>query len=251
MTLAAGTLIGFLATLASPQDDKALQSAIRKFQEDYYKLGAREDDKISAINYLAQHHHEKIVRVLSPLVSEGSLSVRMITARALSQFSGIDLAGKELLSSLQAQANSGKKMSAVRIEILRALGALRYKPAAADIVKLIPDREVWVAKAAIDAIGKIRVAEAVAPLIKALSRIESKEGDAEVTVNPLDDLIEGVSKGNLYRTDARQPKRPTERELLREPLQTALQSITKQSCGGAKDWDAWWSKNKATFSVTD
>jgi hypothetical protein len=30
-----------------------------------------------------------------------------------------------------------------------------------------------------------------------------------------------------------------------------LNAITKQSFPVSKDWDTWWSKNKATFRVAD
>jgi HEAT repeat protein len=250
VTIAAG-IFACLATLAAPQDEKNLQSAIQKFKDDYYKVGAKEDEKIAAVNYLSQHRHERIVRVLSPLLSEAPPAVRMIAARALSNFHDVDLAGRELMNALQAGANSGKKQSCVRIEILRALGALHYRGAGSVAAKLVQDREVWVAKAAIDATGHIRVSDAIAPLIKALSRIEGKEGDSEVSVDPLDSLIEGYGKNDLFKQDARLAKRPSERELLRAPILAALQSITKQSFASGKEWEAWWSKNKSTFAVVD
>src|SRR6185436_434796 len=106
-------LFACLATLTVPQDNN-LQSTIQKFREDYYKVGAREDDKIQAVNYLSQHRCEKVVRVLAPLLSEAPPGVRMMTARALANFCDVDLAGRELANALQAQANSGKKLSCVR-----------------------------------------------------------------------------------------------------------------------------------------
>src|SRR6185369_17751022 len=115
----------------------------------------------------------------------------------------------------------------------------------------VQDREVWIAKAAIDASARIRVADAVAPLVKALSRIEGKDGDSEVTVDPLDGLIEGYGKNDFFKQDARVTKRPTERELLRAPILAALQSITKQAFTSGKEWETWWSKNKSTFVVVD
>jgi hypothetical protein len=251
VTITAGTLFAIVAAFTAPQDNN-LTSAIQKFKEEYYKVGAREDDKIQAVNYLAQHRCEKVVRVLSPLLSEAPPAVRMIAARALSNFSDVDLAGRELLNALNAGANSGKKVAPIRIEILRALGALHYKGAGTMAAKLVQDREIWVAKAAIDASGRIRVADAIVPLIKALARIEGKSGDSEVTVDPLDGIIEGYGKNDFFKADPRgQEKRPTEREVLRAPILAALQSITKQNFGCAKEWETWWSKNKATFAVVD
>jgi len=251
VTIAAGALIACLVTLATPQDEKNILTAVQKFKEDYYKAGAKDDDKINAVNYLSQYRHEKVVRVLAPLLSEAPPAVRMIAARALSNFHDVDLAGRELLNALNAGANSGKKQSCVRIEILRALGTLHFRGAGGAAAKLVQDREVWIAKAAIDASARIRVADAVAPLVKALSRIEGKDGDSEVTVDPLDGLIEGYGKNDFFKQDARVTKRPTERELLRAPILAALQSITKQAFTSGKEWEAWWAKNKSTFVVVD
>jgi len=248
VTLTTGTLFSILAFWTSPQDDKTFLPAIKKFREEYYKVGAKDDDKIAAINYLAQHRHERIVAELTPMLTEASLPVRMITARMLAQFSGVEAAPRELLNGLRSTANSGKKQTCVRIEILRALGNLRYKPATVEVAKMVEDREVWVAKAAIDACGRIRAQEAIDPLLKALRRIEGAAGYSEVY--PLDEILEGVSRGSLLKPDPNQ-KRPTERDVLKQPILSALNSITKQSFPASKDWDSWWSKNKATFRVPE
>ena len=248
MTLTAGALIGLLALV---QDAKDIQPAILKFTQDYYKSGADLDDKISAVNYLAQYRHEKVVRELTALLSEGSIPIRIMVARSFSRFCNVDLAPKELLNALHSQANSGKKQTAVRIEILRALGDLKYKPAALSIARFIEDKEVWVAKAAIDASGTIKFVEAIAPLIKSLHRIEGKEGDAEITVDPLDGILEGVDAGSLFKRDPREPKRPSVREMLRDPIIDALRKLTGQSYSAAKDWDGWWQKNRANFKLPE
>jgi hypothetical protein len=248
VTITAATLIGILGFLGSRQDDKTFQPAIKKFREEYYKVGAKDDDKIQAVNYLAQYRHDRIVAELAPMLTEASIPVRMITARLLSQFTQVETAPALLHQGLKSQANSGKKQTCVRIEILRALGALRYKPAAADIAKLVEDKEVWVAKAAIDACARIRCQEGIEPLLRALRRIEGTAGDLEVT--PLDQLIEGVSGGSLFRPDPAQ-KRPTERDVLKQPIHSALTSVTKQSFTSSREWDGWWQRNKSTFRVAD
>ena len=251
MTLAAGAFIGLLALVGNPQDDTTFQPALKKFQHDYYKVGAKDDEKIFAVNTLAQYKHERIVKVLAPLLMEASLAVRVMTARALAQFSGVDAAPREMLTALQSQANWGKKQAAVRIELLRGLGALHYKAGASEIARFVDDKEIWVAKAAIDAAGRIRMQEAIDPLIKALRRIEGREGDAEISLSPLDDIL-GDLRGNLLKPDPRQQqKRPSEREFLKAPILAALQSITKQTHTVAKDWESWWTKNKSTFRVME
>ncbi len=250
--LSAGVFIGLWSCLlATPQDDKTFQPAIKKFQDDYYRIGAKDDEKIAAVNALAAYKHDRIVKVLAPLLTEASLPVRIMTARALCSFAGVESAPHELLGALQAQANSGKKQAAVRIEILRGLGNMKVRSGAAEIAKFVDDKDDWVAKAAIDAVGRIRAPEAMEALIRTLRRIEGKEGDSEISVNPVDDIFGELGRASLLKPDARQPRRPSEREFLRTPILSALQAITKEKFTVAKDWDAWWSKNKATFRVND
>jgi HEAT repeat protein len=253
VSLTAGALFGLLTWFGPPQDDPTFQPAIKTFQEDYSKRGARDDDKILAMRALAQFHHERIVRVLSPLLTEASLPVRVMTARELGKFTGVEEAARELLAALRSPANAAKKDGPVRIEILRGLGALKYLPASGDVVKLVEDHDVWVAKAAIDASGKIRTPDAMTPLIRALHRIESRNGDAESSLNPFDDLFpEMVTRGSLLKSDARQTaKRPSERDVLKEPLLAALQQISRQTWESAKEWETWWTKRKATFRLPE
>ena len=253
MGLTAGALLGLLAWAVPPQDDPTFQPAIKTFQDQYAKRGAGDEDRILAMRALAQYHHEHIVRVLSPLLTEASVPVRIMTARELGKFAGVDAAGRELLAALRSPANAAKKDAPVRIEALRALGALRYAPAAGDAAKLVEDRDVWVAKAAIDASGKIRTPEAMTPLIRSLHRIESRSGDGEAGLNPFDELFpEMPTAGTLLKPDPRQTaKRPSERDVLKEPLLTALQSITRQTWESARDWEAWWTKRKATFRLPE
>lgn len=253
MSLTAGALIGFLSLFTPPQDEQTFQPALKKFQEDYYRRGARDDDRIAAVRALAQYRHERIVRTLAPLMTEASLAVRVMTARELGQFGGIDAAPRELLTALRSPSNAGKKETAVRIEILRGLGSLRYQAASGDVAKLVDDREVWVAKAAIDAAGKIRTAEAMTPLIKSLQRIEGRNGDAETSLNPFDELFpEFPTASTLLRPDARQTaKRPSEREVLKAPILAALQNISRQTFESAKEWDTWWAKRKTNFKLAE
>jgi HEAT repeat protein len=252
VSLTAGFLLALLLP-GNPPDDPAFQPALQKFRQDYHKSGAKDDEKIAAVRALACIRHEKIVRMLAPLLTEAPLTVRLMTARELGRFAGVEAAPRELLAALKSPANAGKREAPVRIEILRGLGYLRYTAAAADIAKLVGDREVWVAKAAVDAAGRVRAPEAMVPLIKALRRIEARSGDAEVSVNPLDDLFpEMPTASSLLRPDVRQAaKRPSERELLRAPILAALQAITRQTWETSKDWDAWWTKRKGTFTLPE
>jgi HEAT repeat protein len=142
-------------------------------------------------------------------------------------------------------------MAQVRIMALRGLGELKVRAAAADIDRLVEDKEIWVAKAAIDAAGKIRVRTSVQPLIAALRRIEGPSGANALPVNPLEAEFPEVTVKNILKEEVLEQKPKTERELLKEPILAALKSITQQAHVAARDWEAWWAKSKATFQVPD
>jgi hypothetical protein len=134
---------------------------------------------------------------------------------------------------------------------LRGLGELKTKDAAADVDRLVEDKEIWVAKAAVDAAGKIRVRTSVAPLIAALRRIEGPSGMNALPSNPLEAELSESNLQGILKEEVLQTKPKTERELLKDPIRAALKSITQQDFATVKEWEAWWAKSKATFQVPD
>lgn len=251
MKLAAGAFSFALALSLHAQEDAALKQAVRKFNDDFYRNGAKLDEKIASVVELARFRSPSVVKALSPLLGRETLQVRIVVARELARFQDVDGAGDALLGALRSRANAGSKMSQVRIMALRGLGELKMRGAAADVDRLIEDKEVWIAKAAVDAAGKVRVRTSVAPLLHALRRIEGPSGTNALSVNPLEAEFPEVTVQNILKEEVLQSKPKTERELLREPIQAALKSITQHAFATVKEWEAWWAKSKATFQVAD
>lgn len=251
MKVVAGAFAVVLALPLCAQEDAALKQAVRKFQDDFYRSGAKTDEKIAAVVELARFRSPSIVKHLSPLLIRDSLQVRIVVARELARFQGVDGADDALLGALRARANLAPKMAQVRIMALRGLGDLKARAAAADVDRLVEDKEIWVAKAAVDAAGKMRVRTSVQPLLAALRRIEGPSGTNALPVNPLEAEFPEVTVQNILKEEVLQSKPKTERELLREPILAALKSITLQAFATAKEADAWWAKNKATFQVAE
>jgi hypothetical protein len=249
--LGAGAFLLFLpVAVVHSQDDPVLEGALRKFQDDYYRPSAQEEEKIAAVLALSQIKHERTARVLSPLMIKGSLSVRIVVAREMGKYSGTRTAVEGLQASLRAHENQKKPAMGVRIMALRSLGELKAKAAASDVEELIADKELWVVKAAVDASGKIRSRSSIEPLIRTLHRIEGPQGATELAINPLiEDLHDATLRGMLRDSVVNKPR--SERELLSDPIHAALQSITHCEIAGAKAWESWWAKNKKTFVVPD
>jgi HEAT repeat protein len=250
--LAAGAFcVVALALPLHARDDAALKQALKRFNDDYYRAGAKLDEKIAAVVELAKFRSPLAAKALASLLTRDALQVRLVAARELAKFQGVDGADGALLGALRSKANGGQKMTQVRIMALRGLGELKTKDAAADVDRLVEDKEIWVAKAAVDAAGKIRVRTSVAPLIAALRRIEGPSGMNALPSNPLEAELSESNLQGILKEEVLQTKPKTERELLKDPIRAALKSITQQDFAAVKEWEAWWAKSKATFQVPD
>lgn len=249
MKIALGVAALVLLAGHRPQDPST-KAALKKFEEDFYRNGAKPEHKIQAVLALCVHKNEHSAKALNTLFSRDHAAVRIVAARELGRFANVPQAGQVLLSALRNSANGGNKYAAVRVQLLRGLGELKVKDAAQDVERMIEDKNVWIAKAAIDAAGKIKSKKSVDVLIDALQRIEGPMGDAQVALNPLIDAFKEITMGGLLGADGNE--RPTsERELLRQPINGALGAITRMPYTSSKEWGAWWKSNKPGFEVRE
>ena len=63
---------------------------------------------------------------------------------------------------------------------------------------------------------------------------------------------EMITASTLLRPDARQTaRRPSEREVLKAPILSALQQISRETWESAKEWDTWWTKRKSNFRLPE
>ena len=249
MKIALGVAALLLLPGPRPQD-AATKAALKKFEEDFYRNGAKPEHKIQAVLALCLHKNEHSAKALNNLFSRDHAAVRIVAARELGRFSSVPQAGQTLLAAFRNNANGGNKFAAVRIQLLRGLGDLRVKEASPDVDRLIEDKNVWIAKAAIDAAGKIKSKKSVDVLIDALKRVEGPMGDGQVALNPLIDAFKEITMAGLLGADGNE--RPgSERDLLKQPINTALAAITRMPYSSSKEWDTWWKSNKATFEVRE
>ncbi len=251
MTAPGTLLLAFIAWGAQSKVGESVDDAIRKFRADYGRPGARDEDRIRAVDELAAHRHEKVAQVLGPLLTRSTVPVRIVTARRLAGFSGIPGVDESLIGALTHYRNSSKACRGVQITILRALGSLRAAAAAPAVDKLVGSPDVWVAKAAIEAAGRIRSASSVDCLIKALARLEGPNGDREIMIDLFEGELPATSMLAIVKQEAdeKEKARKTQREVLRDPLIAALSSITKVRFDGFKEWQAWWRTHKRGYVV--
>ncbi len=225
--------------------------AVGRFHREYSRATS-DDGRIAAVSALAVTRHRIVAAALAPLLVRAPIPVRIVAARELGRFSGIEGAGGPLLGALVDPRNSGANARGVRIEILRSLGALRVREALPAVDRLIEDKDVWTAKAAVDAAGKIRGRSSIDALLRALRRVEGPQGDRGLGLDVYEGDLPATSILGIVEAETRgEPEdRPkTERELLREPILAALASIAKVSYPGLREWESWWRVRRSRFTV--
>lgn len=242
------TLVGVVMALLG--GDPAAE-AIAAFRKEY-RSDVAEDRRVAAVARVSVHRDSRVSDLLAPLLTSESPAVRIVVAARLGGFSGVEEVSGRLLAALKHRKNDCNSARGVRVTILRSLGDLRAKDAAAEVDKRIEDRDAWVAKAAIEAAGKIRARSSVESLVKALKRLEGPAGRCDLPEDALGDEVPRMTLTGIIRDDKSKRSTATQKtraEVLRDPVMKALQSITRVEHYNAGSWSEWWSKNKSMFEV--
>jgi hypothetical protein len=246
-----GSFAFLLALSASAADDKAVDEALKQFKSDYKTSDEADDARIAAVAALSRHRDARVAALLAPLACRATVPVRIIVARELGKFQGVEGVSSALSTALADPRNAGPKERPVRIVLLRSLGALKARDAAPQVNKLIKEKDLWTAKAAIDAAGQIRAKSSIEALLEVYRRVDGPAGN-QIAVDPLDGQLSLTSWNKLIEDElGKQEKPKTGRELLKDPIRAALGSITRTDHYTYKDWAQWWDKNKAKFKVAD
>lgn len=226
-----------LWTAALPaQDDKAVEEALERFKVAY--RSASEAERAAAVADLAKVPHPKTLALLTPLLTADGTTVRVAAARGLGGFAALR---KAAVPALTGALQPNSKEPDVQAALLEALGRLEDESALPMVHKYVEDRDVKVAKAALLAAGQIRSASSIPILIEQVKRLERfariKEGSIDAG---------NVGGYNIPSGEDQNKKRAE--ELLPVTLK-ALQNLTCQKFVSSKEWQVWWSENRATFRV--
>jgi HEAT repeat protein len=230
-----------LATGPAAQDEKAAEEALEAFKTAY--RSASEADRVAAVQELAKVHHSKTLARLAALLTADGPSVRLAAAKGIAGF--VELK-KPAASALSGAMSSNAKETTVHAGLYEALGKLEEPSSLPVLNRGFDEKETVVAKAAVQASGQVGSAASIEPLITLLAKLEKIQkagsgGGVDFTTSGT-----GGSAGQNFtvRSDDSPSKRAQE---LIPVINKALSDITRESNGSAETWNAWWSKNKATF----
>lgn len=214
-------------------------SAIAKFKADMAKAKGPADQS-AAFTDLGRTQDEKTLAILTPYVT-GPEGLRKPAILAVSCFTEHQKKVVPiLLKSLQTNQTDSIAVSAA----LEGLGKIGDESVAPTLHKYFPDKNLFVAKAAIAAAARIRQAASIEPLIQALRAQEkalANAGSGSVGGNNIPGLNGGAIKPDAsIRSSA---------EKLQTEANASLNKITRQDYKTSADWQKWWDANKATFKV--
>lgn len=247
-----------LAAASDPEDEKKASEVVEKFKA-AFKSARNEMDQAEAVRILGGFPHRRTMLPLSALTADPGrpYPVRGAAIEVLGTFRGVPGSSKTLVA---VALENEKKRTDARRAACRALGELRADDAIGPLQGLIGSKPYDVAREAVIALGKIRNRNSIPVLVEHLKGVEKSSSNE---ANPLGDVPVGqVTGGSRFPglgavaglldmaavggTDEQQEER---RLMLQEPINKALEAITREKWTTAKEWSIWWAKNQASFVV--
>ncbi len=220
------------------EDHKAKVDEALKAFSDQYKKAAGPDAQAAAVK---QHlggdpKDARIVQRLAAILDGAPEPVLTAAAGALARYGDDPALARGAASALGAALDKYKTNETLAVMLCRALGDLGSDAGVPPLLKWIDDENLQIARAAIEALGKIRAREGIPPLIKLALKVE--RGKVDLNFAPL------TARGGAARASGQQ------RYLFLYPLTIRmLASITGQTFREATEWEDWWQKHGATFTV--
>lgn len=210
-----------LAALAAGNDKEA-EDAIHRFKAGYRNPSA--PARAAAVTELARVHHEKVLKQLAMLLTSDENVVREAAAKGIGGFTEHRRLASSLLQA--ALGPNGKEPGVVAV-ILEALGTVGEPSALSVLYKYLEEKDAKVVKGALAGIGSLRDASSIERIIEFMKKLEK-----------------------VMASDARvdQDQRDRAKDIMPSCIK-ALQAITKEKWTTSKEWEIWWSRNKATFKV--
>jgi len=241
-----------LATQADKQAEEAATAAVTACEQSFVKnkdAGAR----VEAINTMSQTQHEKVLAKLLVYMSDADKGVKLAAVTGTSTFVTAmpdlkRIANKNLIRSLESAVNL--KDIEYRCAVAGVLGAFGDPASNTTLKTLLDDKNLKLATAAVNAC----VAMKQKPLLEALME---QQRDCEKTMKAsANSSFKGGKKPTSARKDPNAPADPEEVKTERAAMLVtlipgAVQSLTGQEFKSGAEMEAWWSKNKSSFTFPE
>ena len=234
-------MISLVFTLALMQASPT--EALEKFAAAYKAKDA--SARASAVTELAKTPHEKVTAKLAALLVVDDLTVRIAAAKGLGAAAGEYRQKASAALSRAFGPNAGQPL--VLAALVDALESIQTGLGLAVVKATLRSMDSATSRAAIEAAGQVRDKSFVSPLIDHARFLEAAAREA-MNVGPNGRTVTGGGLPGVGGT-AGDPDAPKRAKLLVPLIHKALASITRQEFKTVAEWQEWWRKNEADFSV--
>jgi HEAT repeat protein len=231
-------MLGFLSAgllTAWAADEKEVEEALQKFKKGMSNPSP--PARATAVSDLAATKSEKTAAALGSLLGIDTEPVRRAAALGLGGFKDYK---KIVTPMLLAGLNANAKEPKVAEAIFQALGKLDDDSALTTIHGYFEDKDAVVAGAALMSAAEIRNLTSVDLIINLMKKYDKITTQGKRG---------GTSYGNLnIPGGADDPKQKLAKDMLPVAVK-AMQAISGEKWTTVKEWELWWSKNKASFKI--
>jgi len=210
--------------------------ALEKFKNDYKAKDVAA--RATAVEELAKTSSPKVCLRLGALLGADGPEVRVAAAKGLALQRDDK---KHAIPFLLNGASANAKDPVVLTAIVTSLGSFREEAAAAEVNRLVHSSNLDLAKAAVEAAGKIQSAGSFDVLIK-----EMKDCDDVLKPRDQGNPSFGNDVTRMGTGDAAVAVRDRATKLKPE-LVKALREMSKVVCQDTKDWEEWWKENRGKW----
>ncbi|MBI2930261.1 MAG: HEAT repeat domain-containing protein [Planctomycetes bacterium] len=252
-----GSAFVLIALIVVQQADAPAEQAVREFNETFFKKENAESDRVAAVRKLEDVPDAETSKVLAKLLLWPEEAVSVEAAQVLAKFTDVKGVAARVVPCFSDRTNL--KRSAVRVEIVKCLGALRDPAGLLALQRTLRDRDLYVAREVVVQLKGWRQKSSVPLLIDYLKVCEkAPSGNIEVPV-----VLKRYTDKRVPQ-DKTQPSQMTvfvtmdadqfarmRKELLHRPLLDALRGITRQRWESYKGWHEWWTAEGAAFTVPE
>jgi hypothetical protein len=219
--------------------DEEAKAKLADFRKDL-KTCKSDGDFGKALERLGDVQHPKILTELKSWLGKGSGEVAIAAGEQLGKYKN----DKEAAEALTGAAASRKEKDAI-VKLIRYAGDVGYRPTTGKLTGYFRNKDVDVAKEAVDSCGKLRSRDAIDPLITMGRELESMKDDKTTGGTGTGGILGGGLGGGL--TGGTGTDNTVRKKYLLPASISALEQISGQKFATIKEADDWWRKNKGSF----
>lgn len=228
----------------SKEEEKKKDDEAKAKLADYrkeLKTCKSDGDFAKALEHLGDLQHPKVLAELKNWLGKGSADVAIAAAEQLGKYKK----DKDAAEALTGAAAARREKDAI-VKFLRYAGDIGYKPTTSKLTGYFRNKDVDVAKEAVDSCGKLKSRDAIDPLISMGRELESIKDEKDNGGTGTGGVLGGGIVGGGITGGTANDNAVRKKTVLPAAI-SALEQISGQKFATIKEADEWWRKNKGTF----